>query len=177
MFDLRVRGDTEYGDVPIPILGRVVMFVGAGGVPMVRRDDGSIEAMAGTGGGVATVPGTLSDKFIERAYFMGGYQEEAHTGTGGATFSVVLTNGCIQTVSLSANCTLTFPTPVDGLQFTLVLTQTTGGHSVVWPSVVRWAGGTAPTLTTTAGQVDVVGFMAVGARWLGFVGGLNFNPT
>lgn len=79
-------------------------------------------------------------------------------------------------VVLTANCTFTFPAPAAGKTFTLTLVQdATGSRTAAWPASVKWPGGTAPTLTTTAGKADVFSFMADDAtNWRGSVVGLNY---
>lgn len=102
-----------------------------------------------------------------------GKSSPANTGTA---YTVDLANGSLQDLTLTGNCTYTFPTPSSGLQFTLLQKQDgTGSRTVTWPSSVRWAGGTAPTITATAGRTDVLSFVADGTYWLGFVGGQNYN--
>ena len=50
----------------------------------------------------------------------------------------------------------------------------TGSRTVTWFSTIRWAGGSAPTLTTTASKRDVVGFRRTGTNtYDGFVIGQN----
>jgi hypothetical protein len=79
-------------------------------------------------------------------------------------------------LTLTGNCTFTFPTATAGRQFTLVLNQdSTGSRTVTWPSSVRWPGGTAPTITATASKTDVFSFLAVGTYWLGFTGSQLFT--
>jgi hypothetical protein len=84
----------------------------------------------------------------------------------------------INYITLTANCTLTFPTAVAGKSFTLALKQDgTGSRTVTWPSsgTLSWPGGTAPTLTTTANKIDFFSFVCVdGTHWDGFTAGLNF---
>lgn len=82
----------------------------------------------------------------------------------------------ISVLTLTANCTMTFPTAAAGKSFMLVLKQdATGSRTVSWPASVKWAGGAAPTLTTTAAKADVISFIcADGTNWFGFVGGLAF---
>jgi hypothetical protein len=59
--------------------------------------------------------------------------------------------------TLTGNCTFTFSNPKDGGRYLIALKQDgTGSRTVTWPSSVKWANGTPPTLTTTAGHVDVV---------------------
>jgi hypothetical protein len=103
------------------------------------------------------------------------------------TVNTVATSGSAQTIpdvlsstisriTLTANCTFTFPTAATGKSFTLVLVQDgTGSRTATWPGTVKWSGGTTPTLTTTASKTDVFSFLcADGTNWLGFTAGLNF---
>lgn len=87
-----------------------------------------------------------------------------------------VTTATIHYVTLTAACTFTFPTAAAGKSFTLVLIQdATGSRTATWPASVKWAGGTAPTLTTTAAKRDVLSFMcADGSTWVGFTAGQNF---
>lgn len=99
--------------------------------------------------------------------------------------NVVAVSGAAQTIAnpsveaeneitLTEVCTLTFPAVVAGTAFTLALIQDgTGSRTVVWPTV-KWSGGTAPTLTTTAGKVDLFSFIVVNGNWVGTTAGLNF---
>lgn len=97
----------------------------------------------------------------------------ANTGT---EYTVAITSGTLFDLTLTGNCTFTFPTATAGRQFSLFLKQDgTGSRTATWPSSVRWAAGIAPTLTTTASRTDVVSFIADGTYWLGFLGGLNFT--
>ena len=92
--------------------------------------------------------------------------------TGGGTQDIDLTlgNNVVATVDTSAN-TFTFsnPTASDELcGFTLFLTNG-GSQTVNWPSAVDWAGGTAPTLTTSG--LDILVFITTdgGTIWHGMV--------
>lgn len=81
-----------------------------------------------------------------------------------ASFQVV-------TATLTASGAVpTFPTPAGpGAGFELVLTQdATGSRVPTWPTGTKWAAGTAPTLSTAAGKVDVLGFTSYdGSTWVG----------
>jgi hypothetical protein len=46
-----------------------------------------------------------------------------------------------------------------------------GSYLVTWPSTVKWPGGSAPTLSTTVGAVDVFDFISFdnGNSWLGVI--------
>lgn len=131
----------------------------------------------GLAGGSVTTAMLQEDRIKTKG---GGREDLVAGGNSGATFTLSLANGNVITLTLSANCTLTFPTVAnDGAySFTLVLTQDgTGSRLVTWPASVKWAGGTVPTLSTAAGKVDVFTFITVngGTTWLGFAAGLDLR--
>lgn len=112
-------------------------------------------------------------------------------GAGSANLEVVRTvaaSGAAQTIpapsaaginriTLTANCTLTFPTATAGASFTLTLVQDgTGSRTITWPGSVKWANGVAPTLSTGAGKVDRLSFLCDdGSTWAGFVSALDMR--
>jgi hypothetical protein len=94
----------------------------------------------------------------------------------GATITFNLATSNWHTVTIVGNRTLALSNPVTGQQFTLVLVQDgTGSRTVTWFSTIKWAGGTAPTLTTTAGKADIFTFKCYGSgTYYGMVAGQNF---
>jgi hypothetical protein len=124
-------------------------------------------------GTLATLAGTetLSGKTVEAATFSNGYTEEVVTANTGTAYTIDLANGSVQNLTLTGSCVFTFPSATAGRSFLLILRQdATGSRTVTWPTVtdiVRWPGGTAPTLTSTASRVDVFAFTADGTRWFG----------
>ena len=101
--------------------------------------------------------------------------------TSGSTDTIDLTDGNVHNVTLTANCTFTFSNPpASGTSgsFTLFLNQDgTGSRTATWPGSVKWAGGTAPTLTTTASRTDILVFTTIdaGTIWYGAVSGQDFS--
>jgi len=89
-------------------------------------------------------------------------------GNSSTTQTLSLTNGTVQTVTMTGNCTFTMPTATAGKSFILITTQDgTGSRTAVFTSV-KWPSGTAPTLTTTATTgVDILTFVANGTSWFG----------
>jgi hypothetical protein len=80
--------------------------------------------------------------------------------TDGATIAVNWSQSNIQSVTLGGNRTFTFSNPVDGARYILIIKQDgTGSRTATWPGTVRWPGGTAPTLTTTASKTDYITFI------------------
>jgi hypothetical protein len=104
-------------------------------------------------------------------------QETPTVANTGTAYTVDLANGTLFDLTMTGTPVVwAFPTATAGRQFTLMLKQdATGTRLSTWPAAVRWAGGTAPTLTTTAAKTDVISFLADGTYWLGFVGSLNFT--
>lgn len=92
------------------------------------------------------------------------------SSSGSALTLPDVTTATMHDVTLTANCTLTFPAAGAGKSFSLRLVQDgTGSRTVTWPAAVKWDGGTAPTLSTAAAAVDALAFVCFdGTRWEGF---------
>lgn len=105
----------------------------------------------------------------------------ATNAAAGATPDIDLEVSNNHDVTLDANATFTFSNPpASGSvgSLTLLLRQDgTGGWTTTFPASVDWAGGTAPTLTTTSGALDVLTFITVdgGTTWLGFLAGADIQ--
>lgn len=118
---------------------------------------------------------TLTNKTIEAGTFTNGYTEESATANTGTTYTIDLANGTLQILTLTGNCTFTFPTATAGKSFTLFLKQdATGSRTVTWPAAVKWPGGTAPTITSTASKLDKYIFTSDGTNWYGSNAGQNY---
>ena len=91
-----------------------------------------------------------------------------------------LANGNTFTVSLNADITTlsitNVPTGSKAVSFTLLFTADGTARTVTWPASVKWPNATTPTLTSTAGQVDIYTFLSVdnGTTWYGMQAGKNF---
>lgn len=105
------------------------------------------------------------------------YTETLYTANTGASITVDLANGTVQLLTLnSASVTITTPTAAAGKSFVIMLKQDgTGGRTVTW-TTVKWAGGTAPTITSTASKMDIFSFFSDGTNWYGVVVGQNYTP-
>lgn len=118
---------------------------------------------------------TLTNKTIEAGTFTNGYTEETVTANTSTAYTIDLANGSVQILTLTGNCTYTFPTVVAGKSFTLLQFQdATGSRTVTWPATVKWPAGTAPTLTSTATKMDKFVFTANGSYWYGSTAGQNY---
>ncbi len=119
---------------------------------------------------------TLTSKTIEAGTFTNGYTEEVATANTGTAYTIDLANGSVQILTLTGNCTFTFPTATAGRSFILLLKQDgTGSRTVTWPAAVKWPGGTAPTITSTASKADKYIFTADGTNWYGSNAGQNYT--
>lgn len=89
------------------------------------------------------------------------------------TFNMATTN--LHTVTLGGNRTLALSNVSVGQTFMLRLVQDgTGSRTVTWFSTIKWAGGSAPTLTTTPSKADVFGFLCTSSgNYDGFIVGQN----
>jgi hypothetical protein len=81
-----------------------------------------------------------------------------------------LSNGTIVTATLTAStaCTFTMPTVAAGQSFVLMLYQpsSTGNGSATFTGV-KWSSNGAPTITVTAGKMDMLSFFSDGTDWFG----------
>ena len=91
-------------------------------------------------------------------------------GTGGGTQDIDLTagNSVTATVDTSAN-TFTFSNPTASDECcSFVLKLLNGGSQTVnWPASVDWAGGSAPTLTTSGTDILTFATFDGGTTWYG----------
>ena len=117
---------------------------------------------------------TLTAPTINNPLVKGAYESWV-TDSDGATITFDLSAGNKHRVTLGGNRTLALSNVQNGQAFVVALIQDgTGSRTVTWFSTVSWAGGSAPTLTTTAGKADVFGFIQTGSNtYYGFIIGLN----
>ena len=95
--------------------------------------------------------------------------------SGGALTIPDVTTATIHDVTLSANCTVTFPTATAGKSFTLRITYPATTYSITWPGSVDWPNDTAPALTQVSGRKDIFSFVCfTDGAWIGFVAGQNY---
>lgn len=84
--------------------------------------------------------------------------------TDGSTVTVDLSRGTRFSLAMGSalsNRTVNFSNAVPGQKFSLYLQQpsSSGPDTVTWGTTgIRWQGGSAPTLTTTNGKIDVIDF-------------------
>ena len=94
----------------------------------------------------------------------------------GGTATLDLSAGNYQAVTMPAgNVTLAISNGTAGQCFAVEITQDgVGSRTVTWFSTIRWADGSAPTLTTTLNKKDTFSFVVTGSNtYDGFVIGQN----
>jgi len=127
--------------------------------------------------GLTTLTGseTLTNKTLTNPTVTN-YVETPFTANSSTAITLALTNGTVQIITLTGNATITMPTATSGKSFIMFLKQdATGSRTVTW-STVKWAGGTAPTITSTASRQDILSFFADGTNWYGVVVAQNYTP-
>jgi hypothetical protein len=105
------------------------------------------------------------------------YTETAFSANSSTAITLNITaNGTVQIITLTGTATITMPAAVAGKSFVLFLKQDgTGSRTVTW-STVKWPGGTAPTITSTASKQDIFSFFSDGTNWYGTTVGQNYTP-
>lgn len=91
-------------------------------------------------------------------------------GTVTTASTLALTNGTVQTATLTAStaCTFTMPTATAGKSFVLLLKQAAAtGNGTATFTGVKFGSSGAPTITATAGKMDILTFIADGTNWYG----------
>lgn len=139
---------------------------------MVQRD----------GSGQVAVPTSPSadDRAASKLYVDNRAGDKAPADNAAAATTATLDGTASKAVRrlLQGNVTLSFsgaPSASQSFSNLVVLVQDgTGGRTVTWPSSVKWAGGTKPTLSTAANAIDVIRLTWTGVEWIGTVEGLNF---
>ena len=120
---------------------------------------------------------SASSNFADNVLQRPEIQDYSETVQAMAANDVDCTLGNVQTKAISTTVTLTFSNPPatgKAGAFTLIATFS-GSPAITWPTSVKWAGGTAPTLT--AAGIDIFTFMTTdaGSNWYGFVSGADMQ--
>ena len=116
---------------------------------------------------------TLSDAQT----FTAGQRGEVTTLTSGATVTPDLNDSNNFTLTLGENLTIANPSNCTaGQSGSIFLVQDgTGSRTAAWGSYWDFAGGTAPTLTTTAAAVDRVDYVVRSSTSIHAVATLNYS--
>ncbi len=138
-------------------------------------------AATGTAGPIIAADGEtnvdlkLAGKGTGAVHHTTGQYGDITADADGATITFNLATSNIHSVTLGGNRTLALSNEHVGQCFMLRLQQDgTGTRTVTWFTTIKWAGGVAPTLTTTINKADLLGFVVTSAgNYDGFVVGQN----
>jgi hypothetical protein len=101
---------------------------------------------------------------------------QTYTPGSGETATLDCSLGNLHFITMPAgNITVALSNITNNQCILVAITQDgTGSRTVTWFTTIRWAGGSAPTLTTTGSKRDILGFIRTGANtYDGFVIGQN----
>jgi hypothetical protein len=187
---LAAKGDTGSGDVTGPAssvdseiavfnstTGKIIKRASATGI--LKATSGVLSAAtAGTDYVTPTGSETLTNKTLTNPSVNNYTEGVVAIGTVSSSNTLSLTNGTLQTATLTAStaCTFTMPTATAGKSFVLLLKQAAStGNGTATFTGVKWGTAGAPTVTATAGKMDIFTFVADGTNWYGSVAA-GFTP-
>lgn len=161
------------GSSPVTTSGTIAVTTSLSGV-LKGTGSGFTAAVAGTDYVTPTGSETLTNKTLTNPTITN-YTETTFTANTGTALTLDLANGTIQVLTLTGNATITMPTATAGKSF-LVQLKTGAGSFTCSFNAVKWPGGTAPTVTSTASRMDIFSFFADGTNWYGTTVGQNYTP-
>jgi hypothetical protein len=115
---------------------------------------------------VSITSGTANAVTIGNGTFTNYTESQVNIGNSSTTQTIALSNGTIQTVTLTGNCTFTMPSVAEGKSF-LVLIKSGAGNFTGTFTGVKFPANTAPTITNTASRMDIIAFSSDGTNWYG----------
>lgn len=117
----------------------------------------------------------------QRAVKLRDYSETLTTvAASGASYAMDYSASQNYDITLTAACTLSITNPPASGSMgsvTVILRQGgSGSYGITDPAGTVWPNGTAPTLSTAVGKVDILSYMTVdgGSTWFGFVNGQTY---
>lgn len=138
----------------------------------IPNSTGSSWTTSYTTSGSGTVIALATSPTLNNATFTNYTESLVSIGTVTTSSTLSLTNGTLQTATLTAStaCTFTMPSAAAGKSFVLLLKQaaSTGNGSATFTGV-KWGTAGAPTITATAGKMDILSFVSDGTNWYGSI--------
>jgi hypothetical protein len=144
------------------------------GTAILKANSGGALANA-TAGTDYTSPSsteTMTNKTLTNPTVTNYVESVVAIGTVTTTNTISLTSGTVQTATLTAStaCTFTMPTATAGKSFILLLKQAAStGNGTATFTGVKWGTAGAPTISATAGKMDILTFVADGTNWYGSI--------
>jgi len=148
------------------------VYDGNGTVLPIQISSGQIAGNAGDGAWQNVVLQDYKVKFLDMGSVGDSVANPTEIGlNAGNSFRLALTD------SISAITFLNAPGTDDQYELTMIVEQGSGPHSITWPASVKWPGGTAPTLSSTSGRVDIFKMITVdqGVTWYAWIVGQDYG--
>ena len=175
---------TNTGTITLPTTTGTLAILGANTFTGLQTFNASLTASGATFSGNVN----LQDNVLSRVEFLDYFERYSDLGdftSKGTQVAIDLSTAQVFRMKLTVACTglNVTNTPDNGnanaVGFSLVLVGDGTARTMTWnigATAITWAGGTAPTYTSTANKIDVFSFLSRdgGSTWLGFVGGQNF---
>ena len=150
------------------VSGLAMTYPGAG----IANSTGSAWGTSYTTSGSGTVVALNNTPTLTNPTVTNYIESVVAIGTVTSSNTLSLTSGTVQTATLTAStaCTFTMPTTTAGKSFVLLLKQaaSTGNGTATFTSV-KWGTVGAPTITATAGKMDILTFISDGTNWYGSI--------
>jgi len=115
---------------------------------------------------VTITSGTANAVTIGNGTFTNYTESQVNIGNSSTTQTISLSNGTVQTVTLTGNCTFTMPSVGSGKSFLVMIKSGAGNFTGTFTNV-KFPANTAPTITTTASRMDIIAFSSDGTNWYG----------
>jgi hypothetical protein len=164
------------GDITYYASGTALTKLAIGSANFVLTSSGSAPqwtSSTGSGSVVLASTPTINNQTVTN------YTESVVAiGTVTSSSTLSLTNGTVQTATLTAStaCTFTMPTATAGKSFILLLKQAAStGNGTATFTDVKWGTLGIPTITATAGKMDILSFISDGTNWYGNIS-QGFTP-
>ena len=164
-----VRMLNDSGPLGTPSSGTVTNLTGTasininGTVGATTANTGAFTTLSTTGNvGIGTASPGAKLAVVGTGY------SPAITLTDGATLNWDTSLGQVAQVTLGGNRTFAAPTNLvnGGFYSLLIIQDGTGSRTISWNAVFDFTGGTAPTLSTTAGSKDLIAWRSDGTNML-----------
>jgi molybdopterin-binding protein len=153
-------GGVGYGD------GTNLAFTSAGTSGQVLVSNGS----SAPGFSSTISSATLSSPTLTNPTVSAYTETVVALGTVTSSATIAISSGTVITATLTAStaCTFTMPTATAGKSFVLLLKQAAStGNGTATFTGVKWPTAGAPTITATAGKMDILTFISDGTNWYG----------